>query len=229
METLTLTEAKKTYGLREEHLAVIPVAETYYHKKYKIQVRIFNKEDIEKFIKEKNPNLIKKRIPKKTDIITALWVINRAAKRARDRARAAYERASYFTATKNKEKKEHYYYLKDDVLQVLIYQQEVNFIEFHKIGGCYFEVWEKNGKTFHIPTEKRFTDGNFKKLKIEEITSKAKEKGEPPITVAKKTIQEFLKENILPSRGISSPKMQREHECAIAENELWEESQAVAQ
>jgi hypothetical protein len=68
----------------------------------------------------------------------ALWEVNKAAKRHRDAARAAFDAQNSSRAHYHIRKREMYYEVKDQVVFAAILQNWATLVAVHKISGCNF-------------------------------------------------------------------------------------------
>lgn len=124
------------------------------------------------------------------DLLAAVWVINRHAKRCRDAARHAYDidnhgRASGFSARKAK-----MYDLKSQVLHYLVTEGRLMIGGFHKFGSLWAEVLHGEEYTYHRPCPPPETDIDAKLL--DDVEAKPRGAKEPRLKDALHTIEVYL-------------------------------------
>ena len=125
------------------------------------------------------------------DLLSAVWVINRRAKRSRDLASCHYQSGTHGFARSVKNEKLELYRLKGRALHYLLAEGQLEIAGCHRFpGGNWAEVVKCGGYTFHRPCPHR-TDGTAKQL--DDIEAKPRESKEPRLKDALYSVKEFLK------------------------------------
>ena len=86
--------------------------------------------------------------PRRIDVLVAIWVVNRSAKRHRDAARVCYEKRAYQFATRHSQEKDSLYRLKDDGIRYAHSEGRLDYVGVH--AGM--AVYEGEGFCFHSPS-----------------------------------------------------------------------------
>jgi hypothetical protein len=124
------------------------------------------------------------------DILAAVWVINRRAKRCRDLASKHHGRRAYGFAGTVKEEKTELYRLKGLAIHHLLADGRLEVVGHHRFpGGNWAEVLQGSGYTFHRPCPPQ--DGANVEDR-EEIEAKPKETKEPRLKDARHTVNAYL-------------------------------------
>lgn len=127
----------------------------------------------------------------KLSVLTALFTLNRRAKRCRDSAQTYFQNGMHGFAGKMKREKERIYYLKGQVLEHLVRAGILTGGEFHRFEhGNWAEVLEGDGFRFHRPAPPQVESPDVKQL--ESIEAKPKSAKEPTLDVAYEIVKRFL-------------------------------------
>jgi len=122
-------------------------------------------------------------------LLTALFTLNRRAKRCRDLAQTYYQSGMYGLAGKMKREKKRIYHLKGQVLHHLVEAGVLVGGKYHRFEfGVCAEILEGGGYTFHRPCPPQVNVANV----IESIEAKPKGSREPSLLVAFEVINNFL-------------------------------------
>ena len=129
------------------------------------------------------------RPPQAIDVLAAVWVVNRAAKRYRDAAQACYQGRAHGFASVNKQKKEDYYRLKSQALHHLVASGRLQVVGYHAFaGGNWAEVLQGEGYTFHRPCPPQQAEA----VQLDGIEAKPRDRTEPRLKDALHTLEEYL-------------------------------------
>jgi hypothetical protein len=134
-----------------------------------------------------------RRPPEKIDLLLAVWVVNRAAKRYRDSASAHYQAGQHGFARYASETKGTLYHLKSQALAHLEKEGHLRVVAHHAFPeGNWAEVLESGKYRFHrpcpTPSSLKPSDNPF----LEEITKKPRESKEPRLCDAQYTLKAYL-------------------------------------
>lgn len=138
-----------------------------------------------------------KHAPQTIPLLSAIWGINRYAKRCRDAAASCYERDAFKFATMWKKRKEECYRQKGQLLAHLTADgtlQRTGYTQF--AGGNWAEILRGNGYAYHRPIASEEVPQSVKEEQQGEnsIEAKPKTTAEPRLCDAQFTIAEFLKD-----------------------------------
>ncbi len=127
----------------------------------------------------------------KLSVLTALFTLNRRAKRCRDMAQTSYQKRMHGLAGKMKREKNQIYEIKGQVLEHLVRAGQLTGGEFHRFGdGNWAEILEGDGFRFHRPAPPQVKTPNV--VQLESIEAKPKSSKEPTLDVAYEVIKRFL-------------------------------------
>ncbi len=137
------------------------------------------------------------RPPQSIDLLAAVWVVNRRAKRCRDLARQSYGRGRRGAAGNYAEEKRSLYALKSQALFYLRQEQRVSHAGFHIFpqaqgGVLWAEVLEGDGYSFHCPTSPPLNIAP--QAVLNQIEAKPRGSKEPKLKDALFTLREYLAE-----------------------------------
>jgi hypothetical protein len=124
------------------------------------------------------------------DILAAVWVINRRAKRCRDLASSHYQSGTHGFAGTVKNEKLELYRLKGQALHYLLDEGQLEIVGYHCFpsGNC-AEVLKGGGYAFHRPCPDQV---NETAKQIEEIEAKPRGSKEPRLKDALHTVKVYL-------------------------------------
>jgi hypothetical protein len=143
--------------------------------------------------------------PKRIDVLVALWVVNRAAKRYRDAASKHYgnaraakhsfdrERAGalFGLANISATKKRCYYRLKSQATAYLVAEGHLTVVGYHRFGNNWAEVLQADVYTVHRPCPPQPGDAGARQ--IDDIEAKPRGAKEPRLKYAIHTLKKYLK------------------------------------
>jgi RNase P/RNase MRP subunit p29 len=128
--------------------------------------------------------------PTLIDALSAVWAINRRAKRCHDLASSHYKSGTHGFSAMVKNEKLELYRLKGQALHYLRKQRRLETAGYHRFpSGNWAEVLEGGGYTFHRPCPDR-SDETAKE--IDEIEAKPRGSKEPRLKDALHTIKVYL-------------------------------------
>jgi hypothetical protein len=128
--------------------------------------------------------------PVEIDLLAAVWVINRRAKRCRDQARKCFESGRHEAATKLREEKEHLYELKGQALYHLVVERRLQFSGYHRFpDDNWAELLQGDGYSFHRPCS---PPEGVDVIERSEIEAKPRGAREPRLKDALHTLQGYL-------------------------------------
>ncbi len=153
------------------------------------------------------------------NILPALWVINRRAKRCREMAKSHYRHGSHGFAATCKDEKEEMYRLKGQALHYLLEEQRLILVGHHRFpGGIWAELLQGEGFTFHRPCQPQ--EGAAAEDRSE-IEAKPRGTKEPRLKDAIHTVTAYLADKPevttfeWPSKQQSSPDLLEEGETEL--------------
>lgn len=126
------------------------------------------------------------------DLVQAIWVVNRYAKRCRDAASACFMHRVHSFAATWKRKKEEAYYLKGQALHHAVTDGLLHVSGVHKFGDNYAELLEGNGYRFHRPCPDPVLNEMQAVVQLDAIEAKPKGSKEPRLKDAMYTLQCYL-------------------------------------
>jgi hypothetical protein len=130
--------------------------------------------------------------PKGIDILAAVWVINRRAKRCRELASSHYKSHTHDFAATAKEEKLELYRLKGQALHYLFAEGRLAIVGYHRFrGDNWAEVLAGGGYDFHRPCPAQVA--NTSKA-IDQIEAKPRGSKEPRLKDARYTVEEYLRD-----------------------------------
>lgn len=135
--------------------------------------------------------------PQEIDLLAAVWVVNRRAKRCRDLARNNYSIRRRGAASNFAYEKSHCYRLKGQALYYLCHQGRLRSIGYHAFRQpdnslLWAEVLEGEGYRFHAPCPA--PNGILPENILEEIEAKPRGAKEPRLKDALYRLQRFLQD-----------------------------------
>ena len=129
-------------------------------------------------------------LPVQIDILAALWVANRRAKRCRDLSSKYYTRRMHGFAASAKREKSKIYRLKGQILCYLLLEKQLEIVGYHRFrDGNWAEVLWGRGYTFHRPCPA--CEGKAVQ-NCREIDAKPKGATEPRLRDALHTLDTYL-------------------------------------
>lgn len=126
------------------------------------------------------------------DVLDALWVVNRYAKRARDAASRSFEANAHAFARTWKKRKNAAYDLKDQALHHLIQVEKVGLVGYHKFNDNWAEIWEGGGHRFHRPCPPPQGEATQVEDLGDQIEAQKRLPGEPRLKDAIHTLENYL-------------------------------------
>jgi hypothetical protein len=124
------------------------------------------------------------------DILAAVWVINRRAKRCRDLASNYHKRRAHGFAGTVKEEKTELYRLKGQAIHYLLADGQLEVVGHHRFpGGNWAEILQGSGYTFHRPCPPH---GGAIVSDLDEIEAKPRGTKEPRLKDALHTVGNYL-------------------------------------
>jgi hypothetical protein len=124
--------------------------------------------------------------PVQIDVLAAVWVINRRAKRCRDLAQAYYRRRAHGFAGAAKDEKLQLYRLQGQALHYLLAEGRLAVAGHHRFpGGHWAEVLRGEGYTFHRPCPE-MSDATV--VELDGIEAKPRGNKEPRLKDARHTV-----------------------------------------
>jgi hypothetical protein len=128
--------------------------------------------------------------PVRIDVLAAVWVLNRRAKRCRDLAQAYYQRRAHGFARAAKNEKLELYRLKGQALHHLLAEGRLAVAGHHRFaGGHWAEVLRGEGYTFHRPCPAK---SDAAAVELGEIEAKPRGSKEPRLKDARHTVAAYL-------------------------------------
>jgi len=129
--------------------------------------------------------------PELVSLLAAVWTINRTAKRYRELASSQYRGRRHGLARHARGKKEMLYAYKGQALHYLVADGTLQHVGYHRFpGDNWAEVLTGGGFTFHRPCPTPKQASAEARTMIE---AKPREIGEPRLTDAIHTVDEYLK------------------------------------
>lgn len=154
-----------------------------------IVIKTIDEQNIRKALEERVAK--KKAKTARLSVLSAIFTLNRRAKRCRDLAQLYYQESMHGLAGKHKREKERIYMLKGQVLAHLLVEERLKVTGVHQFqGGNFAEVLEGEGYRFHRPCPQ--PDDPETVILLESIESKPKGSKEPTIETAFEVVQRFL-------------------------------------
>jgi hypothetical protein len=154
-----------------------------------IVIRAIDEQNIRSALDERLAK--KKARTARLSVLSAIFTLNRRAKRCRDLAQLYYQANMHGLAGKYKREKERIYVLKGQVLAHLLVEERLKVTGVHQFqGGNFAEVLEGEGYRFHRPCPQPAAPETV--ILLESIESKPKESSEPTIETAFEAVQRFL-------------------------------------
>jgi hypothetical protein len=130
--------------------------------------------------------------PKQIDILAAVWVINRRAKRCRDLASTHYATGTHGLTAAVKQEKLELYRMKGQALHYLHSEGRLTIVGYHRFpGGNWAEVLHGSAYVFHRPCP---AQASGTAAEIEEIEAKPRRSKEPRLKDARHTVEEYLRD-----------------------------------
>ncbi len=115
-----------------------------------IVIKAIDEQNIRKALEERVAK--KKARTARLSVLSAIFTLNRRAKRCRDLAQHYYQENMHGLAGKHKREKERIYLLKGQVLAHLLVEERLKVTGVHQFqGGNFAEVLEGEGYRFHRP------------------------------------------------------------------------------
>lgn len=128
-----------------------------------------------------------------TSILSALFTLNRRAKRCRDQAQQYYDANMHGLAGKMRREKESIYALKGQALHHLVEEGRLSHAGYHRFGrGNWGEVLEGEGYRFHRPCPPPEEPSRIIE-EIKDIEAQPKGASEPPLDIAKRVVNKYLR------------------------------------
>ena len=159
-------------------------------------------------------------------VLSALFTLNRRAKRCRDLAQVYYWRSMHGLAGKCRAEKERIYWLKGQVLHYMVEANVVSGGSYHMLeAGNWAEVLRGEGYTFHRPCPAQI---GVVPDRVPSIEAKPKGAREPSLAVAFEVVERFLEDKEIasvyqwpPKAKASRRRYWRDEDC---EDDDWDNS-----